>query len=107
MISVSKIYQWNFKERTSFATDFERRTPENYAHQVDMIQNGGVEWSTYGIKADSCLNILPDFHVTMGIPPDATHDLGEGIIPYELLLGLEALIKKGFSLTSTFNIDYE
>jgi len=55
-----------------------------------------VEWSTYGIKAKSVLNKIPGFHVTHGMPPDPTHDLGEGIIPYELLLGLDSLIKKGY-----------
>jgi len=63
---------------------------------VKLVEDGEVEWSTFGIKHKSSLNEIPGFHVTRGMPPDPTHDFGEGIIPYELLLGLDSLIRKGY-----------
>lgn len=40
------------------------------------------------------VQLLIDFHLTTGYPPDVLHDLLEGSVPVELALCLEILIKK-------------
>jgi len=39
---------------------------------------------------------LDHFHVTSGYPPDVLHDLLEGIVPVELALSFDVLIKKKY-----------
>ncbi|XP_041484273.1 uncharacterized protein LOC121430905 [Lytechinus variegatus] len=54
-----------------------------------------------GIKLDSPLNSISNFHVTSNAVPDIMHDLLEGICPLELKLVLKKLISDGhFSLTT-------
>lgn len=38
-----------------------------------------------GVTKDSCLNRLNYYHVCSGLPPCISHDLFEGIIPYDLM----------------------
>ena len=47
------------------------------------------------------------FHVLTGYPPDLVHDLLEGIVPYELVHCLEALISKGHFDLNTLNKSIE
>lgn len=66
------------------ASNFEQRNELNYNQQLNMIERSETIWSTYGIKYNSPLNSLRLVHITRLLPPDITHDIGEGIIPYEL-----------------------
>ena len=55
-------------------------------------------------KRDSELNnVLDNFHVTTGLPPDIAHDLLEGIVPYELALCFKYFIGKGYFTLSELN----
>lgn len=58
--------------------------------------------SQCGVKGDCILrNALQYFHPTTGFPPDALHDLLEGIVPVELALCMDRMIRlKYFSLDS-------
>jgi len=62
------------------------------------MENGLSHWSEYGVKWRSVLNEL-NVHITRILPPDPTHDFGEGIIPYELKLAMDYFVnvKRYFS----------
>jgi len=91
--------------KVHFADDFERRNPENYNAQLSLVEQGHALWSTYGIKRKSILNELNNCHVTRCLPPDFTHDFGEGVVPYELALALNDFInvKKYFKFEFLLN----
>lgn len=81
--------------RESFdGVNHQRRTPEIYAHHVDVIKKFPEQSSLYGLKADSPLNEIPHFHVTDGLPPDVFHDTLDGICKVEILLVLKSLLAK-------------
>ena len=77
-------------------TDFCIRHPEMHAQQIQMLNEGAAQQSTYGVKGDSPLHTLQYYHVTTGMPPDIAHHLLEGIVPYELALCLSLWIKKNY-----------
>lgn len=53
--------------------------------------------ATYGIRGDSVIHRhLNFFHATEGFQPDISHDLLEGIVPYELALCIKIFIAKGY-----------
>lgn len=47
----------------------------------------------FGIKFASPFNV-GSFHVVDGLPPDITHDLREGIVPFGFALVLQHLFQK-------------
>lgn len=47
-----------------------------------------------GVKAVSGLCSLEANHIVRMLPPDISHDLAEGIVPYELNLALKRFIKE-------------
>ena len=47
--------------------------------------------------------ILQNFHITSGLPPDVSHDLLEGIVPYELALCIGYFISCGHFSLDFFN----
>lgn len=79
---------------------FPQRTESNYALHVEVAMSDAAEAHHFRIK-DKCpiSETLRYFHVTSGYPPDALHDLLEGIVPLELALCLDVFMrKKYFSL---------
>jgi len=64
---------------------------------VKQVVDGTADLSIYGIKNDSVFqSYLKYFYVTEGFPPDISHDLLEGIVPYELALCTGILIEKKY-----------
>lgn len=81
------------------ATTFELRTKESHDQLCTDIETGNV-MEDYGVKANNCFaQHLEYFHTTSGFPPDILHDFLEGVVPMELALYLQELIRnKYFSL---------
>lgn len=89
MIPSSEI-QTNFD-----VASFHMRTPQMYNDQANAVELGTSPSSEFGIKMNSPLNEIPDFHVITGLPPDAMHDILEGVLGYEVSLILKKLIEDG------------
>ncbi|XP_043483992.1 uncharacterized protein LOC122512301 isoform X1 [Leptopilina heterotoma] len=69
------------------------RTPDNY----DKCASEAIKTNSMvkGIKKNSCLNKLNNFHVCRpGLPPCLAHDLFEGIIPRDLMYIIKYFLKK-------------
>lgn len=81
----------NFKER-----DFTRRTKQIHEHHINLVTLDDSYIKLYGLKWNSPLNDLKFFHTSTMLPPDAMHDLLEGIVPFELSLIISNLIKSKF-----------
>ena len=85
------------KEKRHDFSEWENRTPVNYAYHLQQIDYGLADGSTYGIRSDCVLHkCLHYFHATKGFPPDISHDLLEGIVQFELALCFEHFIEKKF-----------
>lgn len=69
------------------------RTPNSYDLDADIC---AIQEENYnGIKKNSSLNSINYFHVcNPGLPPCIAHDLFEGIVPLDLSLCLNSLVKK-------------
>lgn len=93
--------RWCYFTRTSLKNydlqPGENRTIENYS--TDVLD------TNHGIKSDSVLNRLLNFHVcNPGLPPCLAHDLFEGIIPYDLMYILKYFSNSGFISLDKINI---
>lgn len=64
--------------------ELEKRTKDNYQQHV-MLN----DYTSTGIKQDSCLNTHKYFHVTEGV--DIMHDVLAGVAPLEVKLMLQQL----------------
>lgn len=95
MISSSEM-KHNFK-----VASFQIRTPNMYDEQANAVEQGIAHSSQCGIKLNSPLNEIPGFHVTTGLPPDAMHDILEGVAPYEISLILQKFIAEDY-----FTLDF-
>lgn len=73
---------------------FIKRSKELHKQHLSLINIHSKYSSVYGLKFDSPFNSLKYFHASSMLPPDAMHDLLEGIVPIELGIILEALIEK-------------
>lgn len=72
---------------------FPLRTKEQ--HQLDVEAALASDTHSHGVKRPCAVTQrLNYFHVTTGYPPDVLHDLLEGIVPVEVALYLDVLIKK-------------
>jgi len=80
---------------------FQERTRENYAEHVRQVLDNPGTAVSYGVKKASPLHKYTQyFHVVDGLPPDACHDLLEGLVPTEIALCLTTFVdKKYFNLT--------
>lgn len=86
-----------FQELEVRTVAFPCRTKQQ--HQLDIETAATSDTSSHGVKRPCAITErLAHFHVTTGYPPDVMHDLLEGIVPVELALCLQILIKKYFSL---------
>lgn len=56
------------------------RTSESYDRQAKRAITDKSFQKVYGVKMNSCLNMVPNFHVTSGLPSDIMHDLLEGVV---------------------------
>jgi len=66
-------------------------------HQLDVEAAAASDTHSHGVKRQCAITErLDHFHVTTGYPPDVLHDLLEGIVPVELALCLDILIKKKY-----------
>lgn len=66
-------------------------------HQLDVEAALASNTHSHGVKRHCAITQrLKHFHVTTGYPPDVLHDLLEGIVPVELALCLDILIKKKY-----------
>lgn len=72
---------------------FQRRTPENHQHHLEMIQNDQQYCNVYGLKRDCPLNKLKYFHSSQMLPPDIMHDFLEGIVPSETSRVLQIMVQ--------------
>ena len=90
-------------ERSKFQSDevrsgsFHQRTKDQHTLHVQTAVSSPDLTHCYGVKKQCALSEkLEHFHVTSGYPPDVLHDLLEGIVPVELALAFDNLIKKKY-----------
>ena len=78
---------------------FTLRTRNSYDVQCERLNQGEHFGKTYGINNQSCLTQSRYFHVVGGLPPDAMHDILEGVLQYcvKLTLRVFVLEKKFFT----------
>jgi len=82
-----------FQEIEVRSGTFPGRTKEQ--HRLDVEAALASDTHSHGVKRHCAITQrLNHFHVTTGYPPDVLHDLLEGIVPVELALCLDILIKK-------------
>ena len=83
---------------------FTLRTKDAHDRQVQEVKQDPSKVALYGVK-DRCVlsESLNYFHVVDGFLPDILHDFLEGVIPFELSLCLQDLIKKKHISLETLN----
>lgn len=87
----------NLQKEEVNVSDFARRCRSEHALHVNEAQNGNM--SVFGVKFDCVFHkYLKTFHATTSLPPDISHDLLEGIVPFELALCMRTFIPKYFTL---------
>ena len=75
------------------AKTFKLRKKCDYHEKVSLVQANSSLASTLGIKRESPLhNYVEHFHILEGLPPDVSHDLLEGIVPFEIAVFLQYFI---------------
>lgn len=79
--------------------EFSLRTKDSHDRDVQAVTQGDGEIH-FGVKKDCVLReSLEYFHPITGFPPDVLHDLFEGIVPVELALCVQEMIRlKYFTL---------
>lgn len=90
--------QTNFTE-----SKFVRRTKDMYNHHLSLVKMDEKYISLYGVKSDSPFNSLKYFHCSCMLPPDAMHDLLEGVVPVELGLIINHFILKKYVTLAQLN----
>ena len=79
------------------------RTADAHASHLDGIMNDETLCTTYGIKTVSPFASLTFFSVTESLPPDAMHDILEGLCPLNVQFVLLCLIKEKKLNAKSFN----
>ena len=72
--------------------DFVLRTRDSHNRQCNRLVDNPHFSKTYGINSCSVLNKSRYYHVVGGLPPDAMHDILEGVLHYSVKETLKALI---------------
>lgn len=86
-----------FQELEVRAEAFPPRTKHQHNLHVQTALGNTAQTHCFGVKKQCAITDKLDyFHVTSGYPPDVLHDLLEGIVPVELALCLDILIKKKY-----------
>lgn len=71
------------------------RTKDVHGRQVREIKQDPSKVAHYGVNGGCALSInLKYFHVIDGFPPDILHNFLEGVVPFELFLCIQDMIKK-------------
>lgn len=88
--------QWSqFQEQEVRTGAFPSRTKQQY--EVDIATALAGTTHSRGVKRPCAITSrLSHFHVRTAYPPDVLHNLLEGIVPVELALCLDLLIKKKY-----------
>ena len=72
--------------------------------QCNRVSGDPYYSKVYGINSNSVLNKSRFFHVVGGMPPDAMHDILEGVLHYIVKETLKALIfEKGLFCIDELN----
>ena len=75
-----------------------------YEEQVKLLKDNQENSRICGLKSECVIHsYLTNFHITSGLPPDVSHDLLEGIVPYELALCIGYFISCGHFSLDFFN----
>ncbi|KAL2093349.1 hypothetical protein ACEWY4_010661 [Coilia grayii] len=83
---------------------FPLRTKHDHSLHVEKALNNSTHGHCFGVKSQCAISDrLSFFHAISGYPPDVMHDLLEGIVPLELGLCLNSLIKKKFFTLEELN----
>lgn len=86
-----------FQEKEVRTGSFQARTKQEYSLHLQAALESPTLTHCFGVKRQCALtDKLKYFHVLSGYPPDLLHDLFEGIVPLELALCLNVLIKKKY-----------
>lgn len=86
-----------FQEKEVRTGSFKARTKEEHSLHLQAVLESPRLTHCFGVKRQCALtDKLKHFHVLSGYPPDLLHDLFEGIVPLELALCLNVLIKKKY-----------
>lgn len=84
-----------FQEKEVRTGSFQARTKQEHSLHLQAASETPTLTHCFGVKRQCALtDKLKYFHVLSGYPPDLLHDLFEGIVPLELALCLNVLIKK-------------
>ncbi|KAK7921877.1 hypothetical protein WMY93_008779 [Mugilogobius chulae] len=75
---------------------FRLRTKDEHKQHVQEVKENPYLAKEYGVKGSCPLSKLEHFQVVNGFAPDILHDLLEGVIPYELSICIDNLIKKKY-----------
>ncbi|GBL85238.1 hypothetical protein AVEN_222713-1 [Araneus ventricosus] len=97
-IATKSDMQANFIE-----SKFVQRAKQLYNHHLSLVNMDSKYTSVYGLKSDSPFNCLKYFHCSNMLPPDAMHDLLEGVVPFELGLIINYFIVKKYITLSQLN----
>ena len=81
----------------------EARIPAIHDQQVQHIQENPNLCATYGVKSESILANLGNWHCTTSMPSDAAHDVLEGVAKITCELVLKALIAEGYFTLDVLN----
>ena len=73
-------------------SDFVLRTCDSHNRQCDRLVDNPHFSKTYGINSCSVLNKSRYYHVVGGLPPDAMHDILEGVLHYSVKETLKVLL---------------
>lgn len=108
--SGSYICRFCFGQRSEFKSNevrsgtFTPRTKETHAQDIQALRENPSLVHSRGVKKQCALTAkLQNFHFVSGYPPDITHDLFEGIVPYELALCFDLWVKKKYISLAELN----
>lgn len=80
------------------------RTKDAHDSQVQEVKQDPSKVAHCGVKGGCVLGEnLKYFHAVDGFPPDILHDFLEGVVPFELHLCIQDLIKKKYISLETLN----
>nr|XP_039258818.1 uncharacterized protein LOC120335387 [Styela clava] len=82
---------------------FVLRSQQMHDNHVAAVEKDVRLVAAYGVRGASPLNSLSSYHVSTGLPPDAMHDLLEGVLPIALNLILENLFQSNVLSKTQFH----
>ena len=81
------------------------RSPGTHFKQCSLLHGPLQDYysTSFGINRLSILEDIPGFSVVTGLPHDITHDLFEGVVPYELKLLIQHCIHSKYFTINLLN----